>query len=130
MLPNLTYSDTYITDGNKAIISLKNLYETILISDVNRPNHIIRIPIDDFFLKYRNELQDCKQLYAVPQSHFHKPKMTSLELYETTELWLALLRLNRMRNITEYNQSMIMIYNPSELKELINIFFKREKKIT
>ena len=122
--------DEYIKDGNLAVLSLKNFYQTILTSDINDREHIIRIPIDDFFLKYRRELEPTIQIYNIPDMYFYKPKALSLELYGTTELWLALLRVNRMRNITEFCQSIIQIYNAGMVKELIGIFFKREGKIT
>jgi hypothetical protein len=122
--------DEYIKDGKLAVLSLKNFYNTILTADINQPDHIIRIPIDDFFLKYRAELDTAAQWYNLPDSRFYKPKTLSMELYGTPELWLALLRLNSMRNITEFCQSIIQIYHPGYLKELIGIFFKRENKIT
>lgn len=129
-LPNHTYIDTYIQDGQKAVMSLKNFYETILVTDVDNRDHIIRIPIDDFFSKYHDQLETAVQWYNVPDRYFYQPKTVSLEIYDTTEMWLALLRLNHMRNVTEFNQSFIKIYNPEEIKDLIGIIFKREGKIT
>jgi len=124
-LPDITYIDKFIADGNKETISLKNFYETILVGDINNPDHIYRIPISDFFVKYKSELDGIVQHYSIPQSMFYKPKTVSYELYGTTELWLAILRLNEMRNITEFHQPIIKIYNANSLKELIDIFFKR-----
>jgi hypothetical protein len=93
-------------------------------------DHVTRIPISDFFIKYRNQLVDSVQYYNLPESYFYKPKSVSLELYDTTELWLSLLRLNAMRNSTEFHLPIIQVYNPTDIKEFINIFFKREGKIT
>jgi len=129
-LPNTTYVDGYIRDGQQAVLGLKNFYDTLLVSDVDNRNHVFRIPIRDFFLKYRHELENATQHYGVPESQYYKPKTLSLELYGTTEVWLALLRLNGMKNITEFCEPIIRIYTPGELKRLINIFFKREGKIT
>lgn len=126
----LTYISDFIADGQKASISLKNLYDTILCSDAHNMDHIYRIPIGDFFTKYRDELIPTIQWYTLPQHMFYKPKMVSMELYGTTEMWLSLLRVNDMTNITEFHQPMIKVYNPSQVKELINIFFKREGKNT
>lgn len=125
--PDNTYLDAYISDGQKSVLSLKNFYDTILISNSSK-DHIIRVPYDDFFLKYRKELEGIVEVYAVPQALFYRPKMLSLELYGTTELWVSILRLNNMRNITEFHQPLINVYNADGLMELINIFFKREKK--
>lgn len=127
-LPDITYVDVYVNDGQRSVLSLKNFYETILVSSVDNPDHIYRIPINDFFIRYKDQLVDSVQYYNVPESMFYKPKMLSLELYETTEIWLGLLRLNDMRNTSEFYQPIIKVYNPDMLKEFINIFFKREGK--
>lgn len=125
-----TYMNTYIEEGQKQVISLKNLYDTILVGDADNPDHVFRIPISDFFVKYKDELSPYVEYYNLPESMFYKPKMVSLELYGTTELWLSLLRLNGMKNISEFSMPIIKVYNGIKLKEMINIFFKREKKIT
>lgn len=129
MAINPTFVTNYIEEGQKAIYSLKHFSDTILLKNYNS-DHIIRIPIDDFFSKYKDELYDTIELYSVPPKNFFRPKSVSFDIYQTTEMWLALMRLNNFRNITEFDQSIIKIYNPAGLKELINIFFKREKKIT
>lgn len=129
-MPDITYIDQYIDDGNKQVISLKNLYDTLLVGDVNNDEHIFKIPIADFFIKYRDQLSGCIEYYTLPESMFYKPKTVSKELYGTTELWLSLLRVNGMKNISEFSLPIIKIYNSDSLKSLINIFFKREKKIT
>jgi hypothetical protein len=129
-LPDITYIDKYISEGKKEILSLKNFYETLLVSDVDNPDHVFKIAINDFFIKYRKELEATVQYYNVPQSLFYKPKSVSYELYKTTELWIALLRLNDMRNITEFHQPIIKVYNANSLNELIDIFFKRAKVIS
>lgn len=128
--PNQTYIDQYINDGLTAVLSMKNFYNTILTSDINDQNNIIKIPISDFFVKYRNQLENSIQWYNLPEKFFYKPKSVSLELYGTTELWLSLLRLNCMINITDFYLPIIKVYNPGDIKEYINIFFKREGKIT
>lgn len=129
-IPNITYMDEYIEDGNKATLSLKNFYETLLVQNVDRDNHIFRVPFSDFFIKYRSQLEEAVQYYTLPESFYYKPKSLSFALYGTTELWLALLRLNDFRNITEFHYPLIKIYNAEKLKQLINIFFKRDKIIT
>ena len=127
---NTTYVDSYISEGQKEVLSLKNFYDTVLTADVNNPTHIIRIPIADFFVKYRKELEPAIQYYNVSDRYFYQPKTLALDLYGTTEMWLSLLRVNNMRNITEFQLPVIKIYNPTDVKELINILFKREGKLT
>lgn len=129
-LPNITYIDKYISDGQQSVMSLNNFYETVLVGDIDKPDHIFRVPINDFFIKYSDQLAETIQWYNVPESMFYKPKMVSYELYSTTEMWLALLRLNQMVNTTEFHMPVIKIYNPYSVKELISIFFKREGIVT
>lgn len=124
-----TYIDSYITNGQKSILSLKNFYDTILTADADNATHIIRIPIGDFFIKYRNQLDSIIETYNIPDRYFYQPKTLSMDLYNTTEMWLSILRVNNMKNITEFHNPVIKIYNPSEVKNLINILFKRDKKI-
>lgn len=127
--PNVTYLDEYITDGNKAVLSLHNFYETLKIEDANTGD-AFRTPWNDFFLKYRKELNDIEEWKSLPESLYYRPKSVSLDLYGTTELWIALLRVNNMKNITEFHYPIIKIYRPQDLMELINIYFKRNKIIT
>lgn len=129
-MPNITYMDEYINDGHKSVLSLNNFYETILVGNDKKPNHIYQTPLNDFFIKYRRELEEIIDLYTVPERMFYQPKTLSYELYGTTELWLSILRVNGMRNVTEFHEPIIKIYNAGSLFELINIFFKRDKIIT
>ena len=127
-MPNVTFIDQYIKDGEKETIKLPNLYDTALISNASK-DHFFRIPTSDFFIKYRDELSHIIRYITVPEKAFYKPKIISLEYYGTTELWLSILRVNGMKSIIEFNLPVIAIYDPDGLKELISIFFKREKKI-
>lgn len=129
-LPNTTYIDAFINDGQQSVLALKNFYDTMLVAKNESLDHIYRIPMADFFIRYRNELSGIVQYYGMSDTMFYKPKMVSLDLYGTTELWLSLLRLNEMQNITEFHMPIIKVYDPGSIKELINIFFKREGKIT
>lgn len=128
-MADITYIDQYISDGKKSLISLSKFYDTILVTNDDNRNHVFRIPIDDLFLKYRQHFADTVIYHQVPEVMFYKPKMVSMELYGTTEMWISLLRLNGMRNVTEFTRPVIKIYNPGEIRELINIFFKREGKM-
>ena len=129
-LNNPTRIDQYILDGHNSVLSLRNFYDTILVTDDDSRDHISRIPIGDFFLNYRNELKDIVQAYTLSDMHFYRPKSLSLELYGTTEMWLSLMRINEFRSIIEFDLPVIKIYNPTAVRELISIFFKREGKIT
>lgn len=125
-LPDITYIDKYIADGKKETLSLRNFYETLLVGHVDDPDHVFKIAINDFFIEHKKELDTIVRYYNLPQSMFYKPKSVSMELYGTTELWLSLLRLNEMINITEFYQPIIKVYDSASIKELIDIFFKRK----
>ena len=127
---DVTFVDKYIRDGQSAPFSLKKFYDTILVTREDNRSDIYRIPLYDIFIRYREQFDDCVQLYSITEKYFYKPKTLSLELYDTTEMWLALLRLNCMRNISEFTENIIKVYNPVDIKELIEIFLKREKKIS
>lgn len=127
-MADLTYIDQYINDGMKSTISMKNLYDTILVGNENDEENIFRIPINDFFLKYKAELEESTYYYALPDTYFYKPKAVSLQAYGTTELWLAVLRANNMKNTSEFHMPIIKLYDANRLKELIKVFFKREGK--
>ena len=77
-------------------------------------------------IEHMNEFNEAVQIYQIPETMFYKPKLLSAELYGTTELWLAILRLNGMKNITEFHKPVIQIWEPGTLKQLIDVFFKRE----
>lgn len=128
-MPDITYIDDYINDGESNARSLTKIYDTTLIGDINDTSHIYRIPLDDFFLKYKDELEQTLQLYSVEESLFYKPKALSKQVYGTTEFWLAILRANNMKSITEFCKPVIYLYEPGSLLTLIRVFFKREKKI-
>lgn len=128
-MANRTYIDRYINDGKNDPRSLMKTYDTMLVGDVNNTSHIYRVPFTDFFLKYNAELSDMLNVYSLPQTLYYKPKAVSLETYGTTELWLAILRANNMKSVTEFCKPMIWMYEPASLIELIKIFFKREGKL-
>lgn len=124
---NITYIDEAISDADKATVKMPNIYDSILVGSTKDDN-IFRIPTTDFFLKYKRELEGCKVLYSISQELFYKPKLLSLQVYGTTELWLAILRANNMRNVIEFHYPVIQLYDPERLTQLIKVFFKREGK--
>ena len=128
-MPNITYIDEYINDGKKDARSLMKIYDTKLVGDVNNPSHIYRVPFNDFFLKYKRELSDIMSLYTLDEGLFYKPKALSLQEYGTTEFWIAILRANGMKSVTEFHKPVIWLYDRESLLELVKIFFKREGKL-
>lgn len=129
-MPDITYAEQFVIDGKQALISLRKFYDTVLVTNEDRRDHVIRIPIGDLFLNYREQLADSVILYQLPTSHLYQPKRLSEELYGTTEMWISLMRLNGMRNVTEFNRRLIKVYDPNTVRELIDLFLKREGKLS
>jgi len=146
MLSNTAEISMSIISGHNAVINMKRLYETALISDSDDSSNCFRIPFNDFFLKYKLELDRIKETinleyYWKEQNkddpkvwnkwedrYFYKPKTFSYDYYNTTELWLAVIRANNMKNVYEFHQPIIQVYNNIKLKRLITIFKKREER--
>jgi hypothetical protein len=101
-----------------------------MAANSNEITNLYRVPLYDTFLRYREQFEPTVMEYDLPQKYFYKPKLVSYEIYQTTEMWIALLRLNKMRNVTEFRKPKIKIYDPDSVTDLIQLFFKREGKIS
>ena len=121
------YIDNYIQEGLSETFSLQNFYETKLVSN-EKKDHIFRIPFYDFFLEHYKDFENELQFYHIPEHMYYKPKTVSFDIYGTTEMWLPILRVNKMSSIVEFHKPIIQIYNPNTIFDLISIFFKREGK--
>ena len=126
-MPNVTYIDQFITDGKKDIVRADNLVDSYLVSD---PEHssIYRSAWDDFFIQHDEELRENLILCRIDKRQYYRPKWVSLQIYGTTELWLSLLRANKMKSVIEFHWPLISVYSPLTLKRLIDVYFKRENK--
>lgn len=145
-MSNTSEISTSISIGHNSVINMNRLYETALISDIDDPDSYFRIPFNDFFLKYKLELDTIKRVIDLEsfwknknkddrkvwhkweERYFYKPKTFSYDYYGTTELWLAVLRANNMRNISEFSLPTIQVYDSIGLNRLISIFKKREER--
>ena len=126
---DVTWIDKFIREGKSAQVSLHNIYDSMLMMERDNETNMCRIPLYDLFLKHWHQFADTVQDYTLSERHMYQPKTISAEIYGTTEMWLPLLRLNRMRNVTEFTRREIQIYNPTFVKPLIEIFLKRAGKI-
>lgn len=121
----LTYIDKFLDAINKVPLRLDTEHKSLLVA--SNPNiHIFKIPIDDIFIKYRNRLIFAVTATAISSDEFYRPKLVSEKLYGTTELWLALLRLNKMRDITEFCLPEILIYSPAVVQNLLELILQKE----
>lgn len=132
---NVTYIDRYIIDGQKSQLSLNKFYDSMLCTNMPIADNddtikdLFRIPVYDMFLRYRSQLEDSVVMRYIDNKYFYKPKTISLSLYGTTEMWTSILRLNKMRNVSEFTKNYIKVYDPDRVVELLQIFLKREEKI-
>ena len=117
-----TFIDDFIKNGQTETFSLKNFYETKLITNGNRDHYY------DFFLEHYKEFEKEIQFYSLSQHMFYRPKTLSYDIYGTTEMWLPILHVNEMISVAEFHKPIIKVYNPNTIFDLISIWFKREGK--
>lgn len=102
-------------------ISYRNLHTNVYIKN---KDDTIKIPYKSILKEYMPFLQSTVlnlQLTAPEVSLYRfKPKKLSYDLYGTTELWSALLEINRMYSIVEFNQEEYKVFDPKEFKTLLN----------
>lgn len=126
-MPNVTFIDQYISDGKKELVRQENLKTTVLVSDPTLTS-VYRTTFDDFFIQHQTELRQSLMLCRVPLEMYYRPKAVSKQIYGITELWPALLRANDMKSMADFHYPVINVYSPSRLKQLIDVFFKRDGK--
>ena len=143
---NTTEISSSIIQGNNGIVNMKRIYETAIIADIDNPSNCFRTPFNDFFLKYKNELNhiletvnleafwkqrnsnDPKVWNKWEDRYFYKPKTFAYDYYGSIDLWLAVIRANNMKNVYEFHQPIIQVYNRIRIQQLISIFKKREER--
>lgn len=125
---NVTFIDDLILDTQRDRFSLEHLYDQMIVQNPKVSTHFFKIAINDFFIKHNEELRPYVKGFHVGDNWFYRPKGVSYQIYGTTELWLALLRLNNMASAADFNKPIIMVYDPGGLKQIIDIYFQREGK--
>lgn len=109
-------------------ISYRNMHTPVYIQYTERltgEKDTYVIPYKAITMDYMPFLRECavtarfNELEAV--KYRYKPKRLSNDLYGTTELWSALLELNYMVSIIDFNlESPIKVFEPRRFKELLN----------
>lgn len=127
-----TYLTKMIADSKEAEICQNNLNMFVVIKD-STTGDTIRVPYYSLVDKYRDILQptvEYVQLSTQDQRKYkYAPKAMSEDLYGTTELAGALLVLNGMKSLLDFNKKIIKIYNPKRLFEYLNEILLMEGKI-
>lgn len=103
-------------------ISYRNFHTNAYI---NSNGDIIKIPYKSILSEYREYFKDIiitaeltdPELYK----YRYKPKLLSYDLYDTTELWSALLEINNMYSVIDFNlEKQPKIFHPEGLTEVLN----------
>lgn len=103
-------------------ISYRNLHRMMCLDG---PNGIIKIPYKSIMREYRDAFDKIVILGDFSErertKYRYKPKRLSLDLYGTTEIWSALIELNKMYSLIDFNMDkQPKIYHPSEFKRVLN----------
>ena len=105
-----------------AEISYRNLHRMVCLDG---PNGIIKIPYKSIMREYRDVFEKIAISGKFSQleitKYRYKPKRLSLDLYGTTEIWSALLELNRMYSTVDFNmEKQPKVYDPTRFKTVLN----------
>ena len=110
-----------IDSVNDMEISYRNLHTNVYIKN---KDDIIKIPYKSIIREYLPYLQSSVvELKLSPEEvskYRFKPKKLSYDLYGTTELWSALLELNQLYSIIEFNKEVYKVFEPKEFMTLLN----------
>ena len=105
-----------------AEISYRNLHRSVCLDG---PNGIIKIPYKSIMREYRDAFDKIAVAGQFSQAekvkYRYKPKKLSLDLYGTTEIWSALLELNKMYSLVDFNmEKQPKVYSPIDFKRVLN----------
>lgn len=116
-------------------ISYRNLHVPIFIRSKDRNSgkeDIYKIPYKSVLREYMPELEESVVVMNFGEyeknKYRYKPKMLSNDLYGTPELWSALLELNHLLSLIDFNlEKPIKVFSPKEFKTLLNEIMILEK---
>lgn len=102
-------------------ISYRNLHTNIYIKN---KDDTIKIPYKSIVRQYlpffeQTVIEVPLSDMEIPQYRY-KPKLLSLHLYGTTELWSSLLEINNMLSIVDFNKDTYKLFKPDDFKVLLN----------
>ena len=87
-------------------------------------NTKIKVPFYSIINKYKDYLSNIVLEVALSDEeqvmYMYKPKLVSEDLYDTTELWDTILLLNDCASVIEFKPKMLKVYDPSQLKMVLN----------
>lgn len=125
--PNLIEQIQTVRDYD---ISYDTLHPKAIITD-NQSGRVIRVPYSAFTNKYKDALSKIiieEELNDMEKREFwYKPKSVSLFYYNTTEFWADILVINGCVGLREFTPEKLKIYDPTQIKKIINEIMILEK---
>ena len=121
-----TYLSDLIDDVKDADISYRKLHSLATISGITIPFFSITNKYKDVLAAIATEVQLTE---ADMLKYRYKPKLLSLDLYGTTELWYTILELNSIISTLEFDKYTLIVYHPSTIEDMINEILILEKII-
>lgn len=110
-----------IDSVNDMEISYRNLHTNVYIKN---KDDIIKIPYKSIIMEYlpyfKSSVVELKLGPEEAPKYKFKPKKLSYDLYGTTELWSALLELNQLYSIIEFDKEVYKVFEPKEFMKLLN----------
>ena len=110
-----------IDSVNDLEVSYRNLHTNIYIKN---KGEIIKIPyksiIKEYLPFFQSTVVELKLSHAEVIIYRFKPKKLSYDLYGTTELWSALLELNNIYSIIDFDFEKVKVFEPKEFIQLLN----------
>ena len=129
---NTTFIDRLIEDGKNAEISYRNLHSLAELT-INYKTKI-KAPYMSLTSKYKDFLDPIT--LTIPEfseqeksKYYYRPKLLSLDLYKTTELWYTILELNGILSISEFKPKKLKVLDPKRVVDIINEILILEGRI-
>ncbi len=104
-------------------ISYRNLHQNIYLRDSGTTIEVPYNSIIRNYLPYFKDISyDLKLTSQEITRYKFKPKTLSYDLYGTTELWSALLELNSMYSLLDFNleNKIVRVFDPKPFMKLLN----------
>lgn len=101
---------SYLLNINDTIITTSSIFDSYI--DFIMPNTVLISLTDEEYEKYKFD-----------------PKLLSLELYGTMELWFLLLKINRCSSLFEFKSKLVRIIHPNELDVINKIINLNEERL-
>ena len=119
-----------IEAGNSDDYNPSRLSYRKFVKTDNGSNDLI-VPFESFFDKYydviKSDFVEEMELSEDDLSRYkYNPKRLSYDSFGTVELWTAILRINDMSSVMEFNSSKILMFT-SDFKEIVDEMINLEK---